>query len=184
MSIRKPGPWPCASKPAPPPRRALSYKCPRALARLMRQLGQPTQRRVCYEAGLCDYVLYWQLSRPGFVQPSGVRQRPGGQAPSGRTRRCCRLCIRPSSGSDRGTYSWWPKGLSNQATTGSGARAAGFHGGPRTAGRSAARTEGDRVGRPQGSTKRAGPIEIGPTEDLIFPSHEPAVDKSRDNHGF
>jgi transposase len=36
-----------------------------SLGRLVRKLGKPESLRVCYEAGPCGYVLYWQLSELG-----------------------------------------------------------------------------------------------------------------------
>lgn len=54
---------------------------PAAVARLMRKLGQLAQLRVCYEAGPCGYVLYWQLTQMGLdcivVAPSLIPTRPG-----------------------------------------------------------------------------------------------------------
>jgi transposase len=54
---------------------------PEAVARLMRKLGSPQQLYVCYEAGPCGYVLYWQLSRLGIrcdvVAPSLIPVRAG-----------------------------------------------------------------------------------------------------------
>ena len=38
---------------------------PEGIGRLMRKLGPVAQLRVCYEAGPCGYVLYWQLTRLG-----------------------------------------------------------------------------------------------------------------------
>lgn len=39
---------------------------PEAVAKLMRKLGPSPTLRVCYEAGPCGYVLYWQLTRLGI----------------------------------------------------------------------------------------------------------------------
>jgi transposase len=38
---------------------------PEAVARLVRKLGDRDKLRVCYEAGPCGYVLYWQLTKLG-----------------------------------------------------------------------------------------------------------------------
>lgn len=37
-----------------------------SVAKLMRKLGEKGSLRVCYEAGPCGYVLYWQLTRLGI----------------------------------------------------------------------------------------------------------------------
>lgn len=37
-----------------------------AVRRLMKQLGKPGRLKVCYEAGPCGYVLYWQLRQIGI----------------------------------------------------------------------------------------------------------------------
>jgi transposase len=54
---------------------------PAAVARLMGKLGPVHKLRVCYEAGPCGYVLYWQLCKLGIdcivVAPSLIPQRPG-----------------------------------------------------------------------------------------------------------
>lgn len=54
---------------------------PEAVAKLMRQLGSREQLRVCYEAGPCGYVLYWQLTKLGIhcevVAPTLVPTKPG-----------------------------------------------------------------------------------------------------------
>ena len=34
---------------------------PEAVRRMVRKLGPAAQLRICYEAGPCGYVLYWQL---------------------------------------------------------------------------------------------------------------------------
>lgn len=39
---------------------------PAAIARLMCKLGPVHKLRVCYEAGPCGYVLYWQLCKMGI----------------------------------------------------------------------------------------------------------------------
>ncbi len=39
---------------------------PEAVAKLVRKLGPREHLRVCYEAGPCGYVLYWQLTRLGI----------------------------------------------------------------------------------------------------------------------
>jgi transposase len=53
---------------------------PEAVAKLVRKLGRE-HLRVCYEAGPCGYVLYWQLSRLGVpcdvVAPTLVPTKPG-----------------------------------------------------------------------------------------------------------
>src|SRR5438552_14572990 len=54
---------------------------PDAVAKLIRQLGKRDRLRVCYEAGPCGYVLYWQLVRLGVscdvVAPTLVPTKPG-----------------------------------------------------------------------------------------------------------
>lgn len=54
---------------------------PEAVRRLMRRLGPPERLRVCYEAGPCGYVLYWQLVQLGIacqvVAPSLIPVKPG-----------------------------------------------------------------------------------------------------------
>lgn len=40
---------------------------PEVLARVIRKLGPPAQLRVCYEAGPCGYVIYWQLAQLGVA---------------------------------------------------------------------------------------------------------------------
>src|SRR6266496_3944937 len=53
---------------------------PEAVAKLVRKLGRE-HLRVCYEAGPCGYVLYWQLTRLGVpcdvVAPTLVPTKPG-----------------------------------------------------------------------------------------------------------
>src|SRR6266849_7214909 len=52
-----------------------------AIAKLIRKLGSREHLRVCYEAGPCGYVLYWQLTRLGVhcevVAPTLVPTKPG-----------------------------------------------------------------------------------------------------------
>jgi len=54
---------------------------PEAVRRLIKRLGPVEKLRVCYEAGPCGYVLYWQLT--GFnvhcevVAPSRIPHEPG-----------------------------------------------------------------------------------------------------------
>src|SRR5260370_39560869 len=54
---------------------------PEAIAKLIRKLGSREPLRVCYEAGPCGYVLYWQLTRLGVhcevVAPTLVPMKPG-----------------------------------------------------------------------------------------------------------
>jgi transposase len=54
---------------------------PEAIAKLMRKLGPLPALRVCYEAGPCGYVLYWQLTRLGIscvvVAPTLVPVKAG-----------------------------------------------------------------------------------------------------------
>lgn len=54
---------------------------PDAVRRVMRRLGRPERLRVCYEAGPCGYVLYWQLTGMGIacdvVAPTLVPVRVG-----------------------------------------------------------------------------------------------------------
>src|SRR5260370_933021 len=54
---------------------------PEAVAKLVRKLGPREQLRVCYEAGPCGYVLYWQLTKLGVhcavVAPTLVPTKPG-----------------------------------------------------------------------------------------------------------
>ena len=40
---------------------------PEAVRRMVRKLGPAAQLRICYEAGPCGYVLYWQLTELGAV---------------------------------------------------------------------------------------------------------------------
>src|SRR2546428_7764953 len=53
---------------------------PEAVAKLVRKLGPREQLRVCYEAGPCGYVLYWQLTKLGVpcdvVAPTLVPTKP------------------------------------------------------------------------------------------------------------
>jgi len=54
---------------------------PEAVRRLIKRLGPVEKLRVCYEAGPCGYVLYWQLTGLGVdcqvVAPSLMPQKPG-----------------------------------------------------------------------------------------------------------
>lgn len=54
---------------------------PDPVARLLRKLGPAPRLRVCYEAGPCGYVLYWQLVRLGIhcdvVAPTLVPVKAG-----------------------------------------------------------------------------------------------------------
>ena len=54
---------------------------PEAVRRLVRKLGEPETLRVCYEAGPCGYVLYWQLTELGVscvvVAPTLVPVKTG-----------------------------------------------------------------------------------------------------------
>jgi transposase len=54
---------------------------PDSVRRLMRKLGTPETLRVCYEAGPCGYVLYWQLAELGVrcevIAPTLVPVRTG-----------------------------------------------------------------------------------------------------------
>jgi len=54
---------------------------PEVVAKLIRKLGARERLRVCYEAGPCGYVLYWQLTRLGVpcevVAPTLVPTKPG-----------------------------------------------------------------------------------------------------------
>ncbi len=54
---------------------------PEPVAKLIRKLGTREQLRVCYEAGPCGYVLYWQLTQLGVhcdvVAPTLVPTKPG-----------------------------------------------------------------------------------------------------------
>jgi transposase len=54
---------------------------PEAVRRLFRKLGEPGKLRVCYEAGPCGYVLYWQLTELGVpcvvVAPTLVPEKAG-----------------------------------------------------------------------------------------------------------
>jgi transposase len=54
---------------------------PDAVARLMKKLGSPGGLRVCYEAGPCGYVLYWQLTKLGIhcevIAPTLIPTRTG-----------------------------------------------------------------------------------------------------------
>jgi len=52
-----------------------------SIRKLMKKLGAPTDLRVCYEAGPCGYVLYWQLTELGVqcevVAPTLVPVKAG-----------------------------------------------------------------------------------------------------------
>ncbi len=54
---------------------------PEAVRRLIKKLGPVEKLRVCYEAGPCGYVLYWQLTGLGVdcqvVAPSLIPQKAG-----------------------------------------------------------------------------------------------------------
>src|SRR5256885_1434531 len=54
---------------------------PETVAKLIRKLGSREHLWVCYEAGPCGYVLYWQLTRLGVhcdvVAPTLVPTKPG-----------------------------------------------------------------------------------------------------------
>jgi len=54
---------------------------PEAVAKVVRKLGPREHLRVCYEAGPCGYVLYWQLTKLGVpcdvVAPTLVPTKPG-----------------------------------------------------------------------------------------------------------
>ena len=52
-----------------------------AVSKLIKKLGGPRNLNVCYEAGPCGYVLYWQLVKMGVncvvIAPSLVPSKPG-----------------------------------------------------------------------------------------------------------
>jgi transposase len=52
-----------------------------ALRKLIARLGPSERLRICYEAGLCGFVLYWQLHEIGVycavIAPSLIPQRSG-----------------------------------------------------------------------------------------------------------
>ncbi len=54
---------------------------PEGVRRLVKKLGRVEKLRVCYEAGPCGYVLYWQLTSLGVhckvVAPSLIPKKPG-----------------------------------------------------------------------------------------------------------
>lgn len=54
---------------------------PEPIGRLVRKLGPVERLRICYEAGPCGYVLYWQLSRLGVrcdvVAPTLIPTKAG-----------------------------------------------------------------------------------------------------------
>lgn len=54
---------------------------PESIARLLRKLGPAERLRVCYDAGPCGYVLYWQLTRLGVrcevVAPTLIPTKAG-----------------------------------------------------------------------------------------------------------
>ena len=60
---------------------------PEAVAKLVGKLGSREHLRVCYEAGPCGYVLYWQLTKLGVhcdvVAPTLVPTRQGIRPPEG-----------------------------------------------------------------------------------------------------
>ena len=68
-----------------------------AVRRLVRKLEGPEGLHVCYEAGPCGYVLYWQIAKLGVrcsaVAPTLIpmkRGRPSGRR-TGATRRSWRV---------------------------------------------------------------------------------------------
>ncbi len=54
---------------------------PEAVRRLAKNLGPAESLRVCYEAGPCGYVLYWQLTELGIacevVAPTLIPEKTG-----------------------------------------------------------------------------------------------------------
>lgn len=54
---------------------------PEAVRKLVARLGTKDRLRICYEAGLCGFVLYWQLHEMGVycavIAPSLIPQRSG-----------------------------------------------------------------------------------------------------------
>jgi transposase len=54
---------------------------PEAVRKLVARLGPKDRLRICYEAGLCGFVLYWQLHEMGVycavIAPSLIPQRSG-----------------------------------------------------------------------------------------------------------
>lgn len=54
---------------------------PEPIAKLLRKLGRPEDLRVCYEAGPCGFVVYWQLAKLGVhcevIAPGLVPVKPG-----------------------------------------------------------------------------------------------------------
>jgi len=54
---------------------------PESIRKLVKKLGKEASLRVCYEAGPCGYVLYWQLTELGIacevVAPTLVPTKPG-----------------------------------------------------------------------------------------------------------
>jgi len=79
---------------------------PEAVRRLVKKLGPAESLQVCYEAGPCGYVLYWQLSELGahcdVVAPTlvpGEVGRPHQDGPA----RCAEAGAQlPERGSDAG----------------------------------------------------------------------------------
>src|SRR5580658_3553954 len=59
-----------------------------AIRRLIRKLEGPEGLHVCYEAGPCGYVLYWQLAKLGVrcdvVAPTLIPVKAGDRAVSGK----------------------------------------------------------------------------------------------------
>ena len=54
---------------------------PEAIRRLVKRLGEPETLRVCYEAGPCGYVTYWQLAELGVkcevIAPTLIPKKAG-----------------------------------------------------------------------------------------------------------
>lgn len=54
---------------------------PQKLQGVLKKLGKPAQLRVCYEAGVTGYALYWQITRLGIhcdvMAPTLVPKKPG-----------------------------------------------------------------------------------------------------------
>ena len=65
-----------------------------SIRKLIKKLGPPQTLKVCYEAGPCGYVLYWQLTELGVdcqvVAPTLVPVKPGDRVKTDR-RDACKL---------------------------------------------------------------------------------------------
>jgi len=82
---------------------------PESVTKLIRKLSPREELRVCYEAGPCGYVLYWQLTRLGVhcdvVAPTLVPTKPGDRVKTDRRSPRKLTLGLPGSSSDGGRWS-------------------------------------------------------------------------------